>query len=196
VKVAVICEQSAAVRDAFIARGHDAVSCDIEASWNGGLHIQGDARAQNWRGYDLLICHPPCTYLSRAGARWMYKQGRIDRLREKLQDEAIRFFEWLWNLDVTKIVIENPIMMRRAAVRLPPRDQIIQPYEYGHPYSKATCLWLKGVEPLRPTKIIPALDRLKDLIENTGGGKRRPILRSVTPKGIADAMADQWGASS
>lgn len=196
-RVLIACEFSGTVRDAFRARGFDAWSCDIlptegDTRW----HIQGDALSaiyeQHW---DCLIAHPPCTYLSRAGARWWRNTERI-----ALADKAADFVFALRDAPIKHIAIENPIGQLNARWRYP--DQIIQPWEYGHPYSKATCLWLKKLPPLMPTCILANFSPL--LPSNTGHGRRKGqrsnpgVVRSAheaarTFQGIADAMADQWG---
>lgn len=196
-RVLVACEYSATVRDAFRERGFDAWSCDLlptegDERW----HIQGDALeviyGQSW---DLLIGHPPCTYLSRAGARWW---GTPDR--DALADKATEFVFAMRDAPVPHIAIENPIGQLNQRWRYP--HQIIQPYEFGHPFSKATCLWLKKLPPLFPTDIHSRFTPL--LPSNVGAGRRKGqksspgVVRdwkaaSRTFPGIADAMADQWG---
>lgn len=195
-RVLVACEYSATVRDAFRARGFDAWSCDLlptegDPRW----HIQGDALevvyGQRW---DLLIAHPPCTYLSRAGARWW---GAPER--DALADEAAEFVFKFRDAPVQHIAIENPIGQLNARWRYP--DQTIQPYEFGDPYSKATCLWLKNLPPLFSTitcSEFQPLIRSNVTATKRAGKKQRGILSgglasAKTFLGIADAMADQWG---
>jgi len=187
-RVLVACEFSGIVRDAFASRGHDAWSCDYLPTEREGNHIQGDVRDILEEGWDLMIAHPPCTYLANSGVRWLHE--RPERW-EKLE-EAAEFFRTLLNAPIKRICVENPIP-HKYAIELIGRkyDQIIQPYQFGEPYSKATCLWLKNLPPLKPTKILtrgieqkvwkepPSLERWKN--------------RSRTYPGIAKAMAEQWG---
>lgn len=185
-KVLVACEYSGRVRDAFIERGHDAVSADLEETQSSlGPHHLGDVRDILQDPWDMLIAFPPCTHLAASGARWWPQ-------KQKQQQEAIGFFMELANANVEKIAIENPIGIMSTKWRKP--DQIIQPYEHGDPYTKSTCLWLKGLPKLEPTNVV---DRGKIVIH---GGKRIPewysnrtIPRDLTFPGIAKAMAEQWG---
>ena len=191
-RVLIACEMSGRVRDAFKALGHDAWSCDILPTLQQGNHIQGDALdVINW-GWDLMIAHPPCTYLSNAGARHLYPQKVLntDRLQKGLT--AKELFMALWEAPIEKICIENPVPSK--VFGLPPYGQVIQPWEYGHPFSKKTCLWLKGLPPLMPTDIVGRTESTK-VPGNwfNKGGKDRQVNRSVTFQGIADAMASQWG---
>jgi site-specific DNA-cytosine methylase len=179
--IIVACEFSGTVRDAFIAEGHTAISCDLLPTERPGNHIQGDIRTVDIAGYDLLIAHPPCTYLASSGARWWK-----DRHQE--QQEAIDFVKWIATLSVPKIAIENPIGKLSKAWRKP--DQIIQPWQFGHGETKATCLWLKGLPVLQPTNIV---DGRVPRIHWTSSSKMRWKLRSRTYEGIAQAMAQQWG---
>jgi hypothetical protein len=186
VKVGIICEESGTVRDEFARLGHDAWSCDILP--RPGKHITGDARAQDWRGFDLLICHPPCTYLCNSGVRWLHERpGRWDRMRE-----AADFFQWCLSLVdiVPGVGVENPIPHRHAG--LPPYDQIIQPWQFGHGETKATCLWLRGLPPLEPTKIVSGRE---GRVWKCSPGPNRSRIRSQTYPGIARAMAEQWTAA-
>ncbi len=180
-KVAVLCEFSGTARDAFLARGHEAVSCDLLPTEKPGPHIEGDCLAQDWSGFDLLICHPPCTYLAVSGARWF-------RGREREQLQALDFVRALLDLPVHRIALENPISVISSKVRKP--DQIVQPWMFGHGETKATCLWLKNLPPLRPTKVV---DERKPVVHHTPPGPDRWKKRSRTYPGIATAMADQWG---
>lgn len=194
-RVLIACEFSGIVRDAFAARGHDAWSCDLLPTERAGQHIQGDAiEAMRGGAWDILIAHPPCTYLSRAGARWWK-----DAERQKKADAAAEFVFALRDAPIEKICIENPIGQLNRRWRYP--DQTIQPWQFGHPYSKATCLWLKNLPFLRPTKII---DKYTPFMpSNTGWNSalgrsqpmavRDPKIASVTFKGVAQAMAEQWG---
>ena len=199
-KVLVACEYSGTVRDAFIKRGHDAVSCDLLPTDSPGPHYQGDVLDILNYGWDLMIAHPPCTFMSKAGARWMYPtKGNIDQNRLDKALEAKEFFMTFLNADIPKICVENPTPLK--IVMLPQHTQIIQPFEYGEPYSKKTLLWLKGLPKLIPTNIL--YDYVPYLPSNTGGKKRgqsysRGVSKnskesSKTFRGIAEAMATQWG---
>jgi hypothetical protein len=191
-RVLIACEMSGRVRDAFKALGHDAWSCDILPTLQPGNHIQGDALEVVKWGWDLMIAHPPCTYLSNAGARHLYPQKVLntDRLQKGLT--AKELFMALWEAPIEKICIENPVPSK--VFGLPLYGQVIQPWEYGHPFSKKTCLWLKGLPPLMPTDIVGKTESTK-VAGNwfNKGGKDRQVNRSVTFQGIADAMASQWG---
>ena len=183
-KVAVLCEFSGTVRDAFIRRGHDAISCDLLPTEAPGPHIQGDLREHDWSGYDLIIAHPPCTHLAVSGAAWFkYKQAE--------QAEALEFVRWIMALPVPRLALENPVLIISTRIRKP--DQIIQPWQFGHGETKATCLWLRGLPKLVPTNIVEGREqRLHRLPPSPNRWK----LRSKTFQGVADAMADQWGAAS
>ncbi|KKN74889.1 hypothetical protein LCGC14_0386380 [marine sediment metagenome] len=187
-KVLVACEFSGVVRDAFARRGHDAWSCDLEPSEAGGSHLQFDVRDAilDW-DWDLMIAHPPCPYLSRSGVRWLYEQpGRWELMRE-----AAQFFKALWEANIPKIAIENPIPHRYGIEPLAGRySQIIQPWQFGHGEVKATCLWLKGLPLLEPTNVV---DGRVPRVHYEGPGKDRWKNRSRTYYGIAEAMAEQWG---
>ena len=182
-RVLVACEYSGTVRDAFIARGHDAWSCDLLPTETDGPHIQGDVRqallATEW---DLMIAHPPCTHLAVSGARW-FKDKRQE------QAEALDFVRLLMDAPVSKICIENPISVISTKIRKP--DQIIQPWMFGHGETKATCLWLKGLPLLAPTMVVEGREAR---VHRLPPSPDRWKLRSKTYQGIADAMAAQWGA--
>jgi hypothetical protein len=194
-RVLVACEFSGVVRRAFRALGHDAWSCDLLPAEDGGPHIQGDASDMLGFGWDLMVAHPPCTYLSRAGARWWKDPARM-----ALADAAEAFVRLLWAAPIPRIAIENPIGQLNRRWRYP--DQTVQPYEHGEPYSKATCLWLKGLPPLMPTNVLSKHEPL--IISNASARKRAGLpargrvhdaeTASRTFPGIAAAMADQWGA--
>jgi hypothetical protein len=194
-RVLVACEFSGVVRDAFRARGHDAVSCDLLPSERPGPHIQGDVLEVLDQGWDLMIAHPPCTYLSRAGARWW---GTPER--EQAAQEVRDFVLALWNAPIPRIAIENPIGRLNQLWRYP--DQTIEPWQFGDPYTKRTCLWLRGIPPLMATHV--RLERTNWLPSNTSGFRRGQRSRqgvvqggrdaSRTFPGIANAFADQWGA--
>ena len=217
--VLVACEESQRVCTAFREKGHNAFSCDILPCSGGHpeWHIQGDVLevVQNehkvfWRGkyvwlfmtsdenvhliekWDLIIAHPPCTYLSNAGARFLYPKGVLNEERLKLGLEAKEFFVAFYNADCEKICIENPTPSR--VYELPKYTQVIQPWMFGHPVQKRTCLWLKGLEPLKPTEIVE--ERQSSKVPGNWfnkGGKERQQNRAKTFPGIAKAMADQWG---
>lgn len=180
-KVGVLCEFSGVVRDAFLREGHDAISCDLLPTDRPGPHVQGDCLEYDWSEYDLLICHPPCTYLASSGARW-WKGAEID------QWSALNFVRDLLELPVPKIALENPIGAITKAVRKP--DQIVQPWLYGHGEVKATCLWLKGLPKLQATQTVAG--RLATC-HTCPPSKDRWKLRSRTYPGLAAAMAAQWG---
>lgn len=195
-KVLVACEESQTICVAFRERGHEAYSCDIQPCSIFGhpdWHIQADAEKVAYStGWDLMIAHPPCTYLSACGARWMFKKGILNHVR---LSEAMRgrdFFLKLMNAPIPLIAIENPTPLK--VVGLPVATQAIQPYMFGEPYSKRTLLWLKGLPQLRPTNI---LDKYKPFLQSGGAGaelsKVRGASRSRTFNGIAIAMAEQWG---
>jgi hypothetical protein len=181
-RVLVACEYSGTVRDAFRARGHDAWSCDLLPTERPGPHYQEDVREviadMQW---DLMIAHPPCTHLAVSGARWWK-----DKLFE--QGEALDFVRFLMAAPIPRIAIENPISKISTAIRKP--DQIIQPWQFGHGETKATCLWLKGLPKLVPTDIVFGREAR---IHMMSPSKDRWKERSRTYQGIADAMAAQWG---
>lgn len=201
-RVLVACEESQAVAAAFRERGHEAYSCDLVPCSGGHpeWHIQVDATELLKMRRDLIIAHPPCTYMSKAGARWMYpKAGELSEERFKLAMDAKAFFMRFLNADCPRIAVENPRPLK--VVGLPPPTQVIQPYEYGHPYSKATLLWLKGLPLLKPTNILtsytPYLPSNTGAFSRGGGGSRGVAHDAVTAAktfpGIASAMANQWG---
>jgi site-specific DNA-cytosine methylase len=181
VRVLVACEFSGVVRDAFSARGHDAWSCDLLPSERPGPHYQRDVLEVIGLGWDLMIAHPPCTYLSYAGLRWF----KTDPSRMEKAREAFRFFVALRNAPIPKIAIENPKGFLNKWYGKP--SQIIQPWQFGEPYTKATCLFLKNLPPLLYTNIYT--DRF---VNWTEFGHRSAKDRSRTFFGIADAMAQQW----
>lgn len=219
-RILVACEESQRVCMEFRRLGHEAYSCDIEPCSGGHpeWHIQGDViplldgrcSFQTTDGikhripgrWDMIIAHPPCTYLSNAGATRLYPQkGVLNQERFKKGLEAKAFFMQFYNADCSKIAIENPVPTRIYG--LPKYSQTMQPYEFGHPYSKKTCLWLKGLPALQPTEIVTG-----NIISWVSGGSKRadgtkrkqsgtnfrdPKTRSKTFPGIAKAMAEQWG---
>ena len=180
-RVLVACEYSGVVRDAFIARGHSAMSCDLLDTEKPGLHYKGDVTNILNDGWDLMICHPPCTHLAVSGARW-FKE------KQKEQAEALEFVELLLNAPIHKICLENPISIISSKIRKP--DQIIQPWQYGHGETKATCLWLKNLPLLKPTNIVNGREaRVHKMPPSPNRWKER----SRTFQGIADAFSEQWG---
>ena len=193
-KILVACEESQTVCKAFRAKGHEAYSCDILPCSDGHpeWHIQGDVLEQLNQKWDLIIAHPPCTYLSNAGARFLYPKGVLNKERLSKGLKAKEFFFKLLNADCPKICVENPIASK--VYELPKYTQIIQPYYFGEPYQKKTCLWLKNLSVLKPTKMLPKPQSTK-VPGNwfNKGGKQRQINRSKTFQGIANAMANEWG---
>ena len=211
-KVLVACEESQRVCTAFRERGHEAYSCDIiecsggHPEWhikqdvlpllNGNCNFQTEDKKQHEiKGeWDLIIAHPPCTYLSNAGARFLYPKGELNKDRLKKGLAAKEFFMAFYNAKCEKVCIENPIPSK--IYELPKYTQTVQPYEYGHPFKKKTCFWLKGLETLKPTNIIPEEKRQSTKVAGNWfnkGGKDRQRNRAKTFEGIAKAMAEQWG---
>lgn len=195
-KILIACEYSGAVRDAFLARGHEALSCDLLSTDSPGPHYQGDVRDILSDGWDLMVAHPPCTYLCSSGLHW---NKRVPG-RAKLTEEALAFVRLLLDAPIERIALENPIGC--ISTRIRKYDQIIQPWQFGHDASKATCLWLKNLRPLVPTNIIPArmvngrrrwANQTDSGQNNVPPGPNQWKIRSETYKGIAEAMADQWG---
>jgi len=189
-KVLIACEYSGRVRDAFIAQGHDAISCDLLPTERVGPHYQGNVFDIINDGFDLMVAHPPCTDLAVSGAAWFAKK-RADGSQQK----SIEFFMALANANIPKICIENPIGIMSTLWRKP--SQIIQPWMFGHPESKATCLWLKGIPLLIPTKNVKPemelLPRNKQMrMHYLPPSPNRWKIRSETYQGIADAMAERW----
>jgi site-specific DNA-cytosine methylase len=180
-KVLVACEYSGRVRDAFISRGHDAMSCDLLPTDAPGPHYQGDVFDVIDDGWDLMIAHPPCTHLAVSGARWF-------KDKQQEQANALLFVRRLLDSLIPKIALENPISVISSHIRKP--DQIIQPWQYGHGETKATCLWLKNLPKLTPTNIV---DGREARVHKMPPSADRWKLRSTTFQGIADAMAAQWG---
>jgi hypothetical protein len=180
-RVLVACEYSGTVRDAFIARGHDAMSCDLLPTERPGPHYQGRVQDVINIGWDLMIAHPPCTHLAVSGARWW--GGKLVE-----QAEALAFVRALMAAPIPRIAIENPVSKISTAIRKP--DQIVQPWQFGHGETKATCLWLKGLPKLVPTQVVGGREAR---IHKMSPGPDRWKERSRTYQGIADAMASQWG---
>jgi hypothetical protein len=182
-KVLIACEYSGIVRDAFIKRGHNAMSCDLLPTDVPGPHYKGDVFDVIGDGWDLMIAHPPCTHLAVSGAKH-FAAKRADGRQQK----AIDFFMALANIPIERYAIENPICIMSTAWRKP--DQIIQPWQFGHGETKATCLWLKNLPPLKATNIV---DGREQRIHKMPPGPNRWKERSKTFQGVADAMAEQWG---
>lgn len=180
-RVLIACEFSGTVRDAFLARGHDVISCDLLPTESPGPHYQGDVRDIIGDGWDMMIAHPPCTHLSISGARWFH-------LKMDQQEEALRFVRFLMDAPIERIAIENPVSVISSRIRKP--DQIIQPWMFGHGETKATCLWLKGIPKLKAANVVNGRD---NRIHWMPPGKNRWKERSRTYPGIAAAMASQWG---
>ena len=198
-RVLVACEYSGAVRDAFIRAGHYAASCDLLPSESPlGDHYQCNVLDIIDHGWDLMVAHPPCTYLSSSGLHWNKRRPE----REQMTKYALQFVSQLMEVNIPRIAIENPIGCISTQIRKP--DQIIKPYQFGHDASKNTCLWLKGLPLLRPTQLVePRLVNGKPRWANqtdSGQNKLTPSpdrwkIRSETYAGIAKAMAEQWGAA-
>jgi len=196
-RVLVACEFSGIVRDAFINKGHDAMSCDLLPTEKEGPHYEGDVLEILNDGWDMMICHPPCTYLSVSGMHWTTRGLRDPSLTES----ALAFVSKLLNARIHRICLENPVSIISSRIRKP--DQIIQPYNFGHDASKKTCLWLKNLPKLLSTSYVqPTMHNGKNLWGNQtpsgqnklGPSKDRQRIRSKTYEGIANAMADQWGS--
>lgn len=216
-KVLIACEESQEVCKAFRARGHEAYSCDVQEpsgghpEWhilgdalealNGGKIVTMDGIEHNVGKWDMLIAHPPCTYLSNAGARWLYAGGELNEERYRKGLDGKKFFMAMLNADCQRIAVENPIPS--GIYDLPQYTQIIQPYQFGEPWSKKTCLWLKGLDILQPTDIV--MDHKPYCSSGSYSGTHDPKYkgasrkggsaksRSKTFPGIAKAMAEQWG---
>lgn len=195
-RVLIACEYSGAVRDAFRAAGHDAMSCDLLPSEIPGPHYQGDVRDVLGDGWDLMVAHPPCTYLSVSGMHWTRRGLRDPQLTE----DALDFVRLLLAAPIPRIAVENPVSIISTRIRKP--DQIVQPWQYGHDASKTTCLWLKNLPALQPTQIVEPriVNGRKRWANQTDGGQNRLSpspdrwkRRSATYAGIAAAMAAQWG---
>jgi hypothetical protein len=195
-KVLIACEYSGTVRDAFRAKGHDAWSCDLLPTDVPGPHFQGDVLQVLAQGWDLMVAHPPCTYMTNSGVSWLHKKPE----RWAQLEDAARFFSALWNAPIQRIAIENPIMHKYAKQRIGglQQAQVIQPWMFGHMEQKATCLWLKNLPPLTQTKNVRAEmkllpDNQRQRLHYLPPSADRWKLRSTTYAGIAAAMAEQWG---
>lgn len=182
-KILIACEYSGKVRDAFINRGHDAVSCDILPTESEGPHYQGDVMDIICDKWGMIIAFPPCTHLSSSGARWWPEKQKDGR-----QQAAIDFFMMFANHPCDKKAIENPVGIMSSIYKKP--DQIIQPWQFGHGEVKTTCLWMYGLPKLQSTDIVPGREQK---CWKMAPSKYRAKLRSKTYQGIADAMAEQWG---
>jgi len=196
-KVLVACEYSGTVRDAFIRAGHDAMSCDLLPTDAAGPHYQGDVKYVLDDEWDLLIAHPPCTYMTNSGVSWLHK----DPARWALLDDAAAFFNLLLDAPIKRSAVENPIMHKYAKERIGNRkqDQVVQPWMFGHMEQKGTCLWLKNLPLLTATNNVKAEmlllpDNERQRLHYLSPSPDRWKLRSKTYQGIADAMAAQWGA--
>ena len=195
-RVLIACEYSGAVRDAFMVAGHDAMSCDLLPSEIPGPHYQGDVRDVLNDGWDLMVAHPPCTYLSVSGMHWTRRGLRDPQLTE----DALDFVRLLMEAPIPRIALENPVSIISTRIRKP--DQVIQPWQYGHDASKTTCLWFKNLPALQPTQIVEPriVNGRRRWANQTDNGQNRlsPSAdrwkrRSATYAGIAAAMAAQWG---
>lgn len=198
-KVLIACEYSGAVRDEFIKLGHDAMSCDLLPTDVPGPHYQGDVFDIINDGWDMMIAFPPCTHLALSGAAWFEQKRKDGR-----QAEGLQFVRDLMNAPIEKIAIENPMGIISSHIRK--HDQIIQPYYFGDPFQKSTCLWLKGLQPLKRTDVVSCGEFKEWIDKKTGKKKRQPMwffealskgdlrwkIRSQTFPGIARAMAEQW----
>lgn len=201
-KILIACEFSGTVRESFADKGHDAWSCDIEPTDIPGNHYQGDVKDILKEGWDMMIAHPPCTYLTVTGNKW-FKPEYKDRFPTRQQDrkDAIKFFMMLAEAPIDKIVIENPIGIMSTTYKKP--NQIIHPWQFGHEASKSTCLWIKGLPNLEPTNIVGKGEfvtyksgkRMTKWYADAASKppKERAKIRNTTFTGIAQAMANQWG---
>ena len=175
------CEYSGKVRDAFRRRGHDALSCDFEETEVAGPHYRGDVRDVIGAGWDIMVSHPPCTHLAISGRRWFFR-------KQAEQAEALEFVRFLLAAPIPRIALENPISVISSKIRRP--DQVFQPWQFGHGETKATCLWLKGLPALFPSRIVEGREPRVYLLPP---GPNRWKERSRTFDGVAEAMAEQWG---
>lgn len=201
-RILVACEFSGIVRDAFRTRGHDAWSCDLLPTEREGPHLQCNVFTVLDQGWDLMIFHWPCTYLTRAGAGWLYnvpkkpKAGTLfGEARRQAMIESANNFKRLLNAPVPRICGENPIPYRDAMAIMGRYTQKIQPYEFGHPERKATCLWLRNLPELKPTQIVTLPEKRSEAqrLHHLPPSNDRWKLRSITFQGIANGMAEQWG---
>jgi len=181
-KVLIACEYSGRVRNAFIAQGHDAISCDLLPTDSPGPHYQGNVEDILSDGYDLMVAHPPCTHLAVSGSRHFWR-------KEKEQKDALDFVRLLMDAPIDRWCIENPVSVISSAIRQP--DCIIQPWEHGHGECKTTCLWLKNLPKLKPSNIVEGREQKVHMVPP---GPNRWKIRSTTYEGVALAMGQQWGA--
>jgi site-specific DNA-cytosine methylase len=181
-RVAILCEFSGIVRDAFLKNSHDAVSCDILPTERRGPHIQDDIFNHDWSGYDLIIAHPPCTHIAVSGNKHY--------ARTEKRKEAAEFIKRIWEMPVEKLCIENPVGQINKYISEMPKPQYIQPWQFGHGETKKTGLWKRGLPDLQPTNIVEGREQR---IWKMPPSKDRGRLRSLTYTGIAEAMAGQWG---
>lgn len=190
-RVLVACEFSGVVRDAFLRHGHYALSCDLLPSEKPGPHHQGDVLELLERdsAWDLMIAHPPCTYLTNSGVRWLWERPT----RWADLHAATVFFNRLAKAPIPLIAIENPIPHKYAVAEIGAYTQLVQPWQFGHPETKAVCLWLKGLPRLHPTQIV---DGREARVHRMAPGPERQRERSRFFTGIAHAMADQWGRAT
>lgn len=203
-KILIACEYSGTVRDAFAKLGHDVTSCDILPTDKPGKHYKGDVKDILYQDWDLIIAHPPCTYLTNSGVCHLYKKGtriKIPKRWQQLNDGA-KFFKLFLNHPCKRIAIENPIPHKYAVERIGAKySQIIQPYQFGHTERKSTCLWLKGLPKLKPTndvkeEMLKLPKKEQQRLHYLSPGPDRWKIRSTTFQGIADAMAQQWGTKT
>ena len=197
-RVLIACEYSGTVRDAFLRAGHDALSCDLLPTDSPGPHYQGDVRDILADGWDLMIAHPPCTYLARMGIWWNEKRPE----RWALTYEAVDFIRALWDADIAYVALENPVGYLNKNWMRP--TQTINPWQFGHEAHKPTCLWLRNLPPLQPTKVVgrgefytkangTRMSKWSHTISGTRKAERARVASRTFP-GVAAAMADQWGA--
>lgn len=190
-KVLIACEFSGVVRDAFLSKGHDAVSCDLLPTESDGPHIQDDV-LNHLNGWDLIVAHPPCTYLCNSGVRWLYnKDGSRNMDRWRKMECAANFFRVILDTPCPRIAIENPVMHKHAkAIISRDFDFSVQPWQFGHGEVKRTCFWVRGLLPLAPTNVVDGRDAR---VHKCPPSKDRWKKRSITYTGLAEAMAVQWG---
>ena len=192
-KILVACEYSGIVRDAFLSKGHDAISCDLEPTDNNGPHIQNDVTHLLDKPWDLIIAHPPCTYIAQSGVQYLYKENnRFEKMKT-----ACIFFKKCLTANSPKIAIENPVPHRYASAIIGPYTQLIRPNMFGETSTKGICLWLKGLPPLISTLTVTNTKSRDEFYKLTGWDKnkyelRRKIRSRFFPN-VAKAMADQWG---
>ncbi len=196
-RILIACEFSGTVRDAFLAKGHNAYSCDIIPSESkhpddDSRHYQCDVMALLKEPWDMIIAHPPCTFMANSGVRWLFgSDEKMNRQRWHNLTEGAKFFNMFQRVDCPKVCIENPIMHKhaKALIDKPQYTQLIQPWQFGHGETKATCLWLKGLPKLKPTDIVEGREQR---VWKMSPGPERAKERSKFFTGIADAMASQW----